>query len=239
MRGLRPALLLSVVLLGACAKGPPQPPKTYGVIIDGDDEPETQWDHADNVDEGARFIQDYYRAALEDVIILSVHRGQKPTRQNIFDTAMALQRLLRPEDLLVLYTTGHGDFYDDEASVALPDGEDITGQELGAAFVANKAGEIVYIGDQCHSGGILESIVAAAKRLGKAYTAISSTSVQSTTFCQTFIYPFFDAAFEKKNDADHDGFVSEEEAFNVAKRAHLRSFRDQPELAAAEFRQSP
>lgn len=228
-----------VLLLCSCSPLPEPPAKTYGVIIDGDDEPETQWDHADNVDEGARFIQDYYRASAQDVTILSVHRGQKPTRQNIFDTAMALQQVLRPQDLLVLYTTGHGDFYDDEASVALPGGEDVSGPELAWAFADNKAGELVYIGDQCHSGGVLEAVVAAAERVGKAYTAISATSAASQTFCQTFIYPFFDAAFEKKNDADHDGSVSEEEAFTVAKRAHLRSFSDRPEMADAIFRQSP
>lgn len=244
MRGLglsrRFALLLSVFFL-ACSKAPQTEGKAYGVIIDGDDEPDTQWTHAENVDEGAIFMRDYYGVDAKNLTILSVHRGQRPSRENILETARSLALALKPDDLLVVYTTGHGDLEDrrEGPDVALPEGDYINGRELAEAFTKNAAGEIVYLGDQCHSGGVLEAVVAAARRGGKRFTAVSSTSAESETFCQTFILPFFDAVYDHKNDADHDGFVSEKEAFAVAKRAHLKEFRADPEMADAQFRRSP
>lgn len=234
----RRAALALLCALSSCAPEPASLDRSgpaYGVIINGDDDPETAATHRENVEEAALFLEEVYGVAPERLTVLSVGRGKPPTPANIRAAAAALSAKLEPRDLLVLYTTGHGERPVFQPALALPGGAVIGARALPRLFLANRAGEVVYLGDQCHSGGFARALSRWARLLGKRVVAVAATDAANETFCQSFVFPYFDAFYDKKNDRDGDGVVSEREAFEVARAAHQAELKDTPEQANAQF----
>ncbi|MBI4348455.1 MAG: caspase family protein [Elusimicrobia bacterium] len=188
---------------------------TYGVILNGD----TERRHQLNATMLKEHMIRYYGADAKNITILSTDQGLAPTRQNLVKTAADLKQKAGPDDRVIVYTTGHGFLAQDKKGTvytlaALPNDDAVTDVAMAGAFLDNKAGSYVYLGDQCYSGGFAKKFTANA---AKSVIAISSTDDQNSTVCGFFIIPFVEASKDLKNDTDKDGRVSEREAYAAAK----------------------
>jgi hypothetical protein len=89
------------------------------------------------------------------------------------------------------------------------------------------------IADQCYSGGFANAALA----LGRNVVAVSSTDDRHEVRCEPFIRPLWLAAVAAGSDTRGNGFVSVEEAFQVAadglRQGGAGSGGEAPHLAAS------
>jgi hypothetical protein len=137
---------------------------------------------------------------------------RRPATEQGLRQALALLRgRVRPGDLLLVYLTGHGYRMFGRTSLGLQDGS-ITARDLMQQLGEIPFGKLVMIADQCYSGGFSNAAVA----LGRNVVAVSSTDDRHEVRCEPFIRPLWLAAVAAESDTRGNGFVSIEEAFQVA-----------------------
>jgi hypothetical protein len=118
---------------------------------------------------------------------------------------------MRPGDLLLVYLTGHGYRMFGRTSLELQGGS-ITARDLMQQLGELPFGKLILIADQCYSGGFANAALA----LGRNVVAVSSTDDRHEVRCEPFIRPLWLAAVAAESDIRGNGFVSVEEAFQVA-----------------------
>jgi hypothetical protein len=137
---------------------------------------------------------------------------RRPASEHGLRQALALLRdRLRPGDLLLVYLTGHGYRMFGRTSLALQDGS-ITAGDLLQRLGELPFGKLILIADPCYSGGFVKAAVA----LGRNVVAVSSADDRHEVRCEPFIRPLWLAAVAAESDTKSNGFVSVEEAFQVA-----------------------
>lgn len=211
------------------------PGRTYAVIVNGDDDRSTAGHHSENVVLAFDFLRRRYGTAQADVTVLSPDRGAPATRGNVLAAAREASDKLREGDRLVVYTTGHGNAAGGRWSLVLQGGHGMDRDEFVPAFLSNAASEIVYIGDQCFSGGFASAMAEGARRAGKGVVALSATDASHSSVCTGFIRPFFAAMNDPRNDLDRNGLVDERESFVYARARYQSTFRRNPELTNSQF----
>jgi len=133
------------------------------------------------------------------------------TEQGLRQALALLRERVRPGDLLLVYLTGHGYRMFGRTSLGLQDGS-ITARELAQRLGEIAFGKLILIADQCYSGGFVDAAVA----LGRNVVAVSSADDRHEVRCEPFIRPLWLAAVAAESDTRGNGFVSIEEAFQVA-----------------------
>ncbi|HYL06207.1 MAG TPA: hypothetical protein VE075_09205 [Thermoanaerobaculia bacterium] len=133
------------------------------------------------------------------------------TEQGLRQALALLRERVRPGDLLLVYLTGHGYRMFGRTSLGLQNGS-ITARDLLQRLAEIPFGKLVLIADQCYSGGFVNAAVA----LGRNVVAVSSTDDRHEVRCEPFIRPLWLAAVAAESDTRANGFVSIEEAFQVA-----------------------
>ncbi len=201
-------------------------PDKYGVIISGSSEER----HKENSSLAYQILLEN-RFQRENVYILD-DKGDKTAFYPVDDIASKeavkklfshLEKKVDSEDLLFVYTTGHGD---ETFKLALP-GENLSEKEM-EEYLSNihpKAGVLIF--DQCYGGNF-------AKRTGKKeYIGISASEVGKMSKLNTFPQAFFNSLREdNKSDIDNDGKVSVKEAFNYAKSndSYAKKGKQKPQI---------
>jgi hypothetical protein len=133
------------------------------------------------------------------------------TEQGLRQAFAQLRDRMRPGDLLLVYLTGHGYRMFGRTSLELQGGS-ITARELMQRLGELPFGKLILIADQCYSGGFANAALA----LGRNVVAVSSTDDRHEVRCEPFIRPLWLAAVAAESDTRSNGFVSVEEAFQVA-----------------------
>jgi hypothetical protein len=133
------------------------------------------------------------------------------TEQGLRQAFAQLRDRMRPGDLLLVYLTGHGYRMFGRTSLELQGGS-ITARELMQRLGELPFGKLILIADQCYSGGFANAALA----LGRNVVAVSSTDDRHEVRCEPFIRPLWLAAVAAESDTRGNGFVSVEEAFQVA-----------------------
>jgi len=137
---------------------------------------------------------------------------RRPATEQGLRQALALLRdRLRPGDQLLVYLTGHGYRMFGRTSLGLQGGS-IAARELMQRLGELPFGKLILIADQCYSGGFANAALA----LGRNVVAVSSTDDRHEVRCEPFIRPLWLAAVAAESDTRGNGFVSVEEAFQVA-----------------------
>jgi hypothetical protein len=204
--------------LVAAALAAPAGAANYALIVNGDD----TFQHTANVELATNTLRELGYAD-GNVHVVSDGRGLR--------RALAtLAARLGPDDLLLLYTTGHGQRRRGQSTLVLPDGQLAAG-ELAALVFALPFQRLVYIGDQCYSGGFAEAFAAGERDV----VAISGSDALHQARCEPFVRPLWRAATSATRDADGDGMVSVEEAYAVGAAQVRRALRDAPEANTQYF----
>jgi hypothetical protein len=133
------------------------------------------------------------------------------TEEGLRQAFAQLRGRMRPGDLLLVYLTGHGYRMFGRTSLELQGGS-ITAHELMQRLGELPFGKLILIADQCYSGGFANAALA----LGRNVVAVSSTDDRHEVRCEPFIRPLWLAAVAAESDTRGNGFVSVEEAFQVA-----------------------
>jgi hypothetical protein len=154
------------------------------------------------------------------------------TEQGLRQAFAQLRGRMRSGDLLLVYLTGHGYRMFGRTSLELQGGS-ITARELMQRLGELPFGKLILIADQCYSGGFANAALA----LGRDVVAVSSTDDRHEVRCEPFIRPLWLAAVAAENDTRGNGFVSVEEAFQVAadglRQAGAGSDGDAPRIAGS------
>jgi len=192
-------------------------PDKYGVIISGSSEER----HKENSSLAYQILLE--NGFQRENVYLLDNKGNKTSLYPVDDISSKeavkklfshLEKKVDSEDLLFVYTTGHGD---NTFKLALP-GENLSEKEM-EEYLSNihpKTGILIF--DQCSGGNF-------AKRTGKGrYIGISASEGDKNSKSNTFPQEFF-RSYNNKSDINNDGKVSVEEAFNHAK-SFFRSCRN-------------
>jgi len=154
------------------------------------------------------------------------------TEQGLRQAVAQLHDRMRSGDVLLVYLTGHGYRMFGRTSLELQGGS-ITARELMQRLGGLPFGKLILIADQCYSGGFANAALA----LGRNVVAVSSTDDRHEVRCEPFIRPLWLAAVAAESDTRGNGFVSVEEAFQVAadglRQAGAGSEGDAPRIAAS------
>ena len=157
---------------------------------------------------------------------------QPATEQGLRQAFAQLRGRMRSGDLLLVYLTGHGYRMFGRTSLELQGGS-ITARELMQRLSELPFGKLILIADQCYSGGFANAALA----LGRNVVAVSSTDDRHEVRCEPFIRPLWLAAVAAESDTRGNGFVSVEEAFQVAadglRQGGADSGGEAPHLAAS------
>jgi len=155
---------------------------------------------------------------------------QAATEQGLRQAFAQLRGRMRPGDLLLVYLTGHGYRMFGRTSLELQGGS-ITAHELMQRLGELPFGKLILIADQCYSGGFANAALA----LGRNVVAVSSTDDRHEVRCEPFIRPLWLAAVAAESDTRGNGFVSVEEAFQVAADGlhQVGSVGEAPRIAAS------
>ncbi len=129
-----------------------------------------------------------------------------------------LERRLGADDVLLLYTTGHGERRGNESRLYLRSGT-LGAQELSRLVFGLKFRRLIYVGDQCYSGGFATAF-GATKRDVVAVTATDDTHMAR---CEPFVRPLWRAAVEQH--------ATVEVAYAIASQSAKAALRGAPESA--------
>ncbi len=155
----------------------------------------------------------------EKVYLLDYNLSSKRKIKKALDN---LEKVIGPEDLFLIYTTGHGGL----SGLSLLN-EGISGEEFGKYLKNIHPKEGIIISDQCSSGKFVKEINR------KGYVRLSASKGDGETFSNTFTRAFFNSLKGYSNsDINKDGKVSIEEAFiNVkSKDYYAKKGKQSPQI---------
>jgi len=193
--------------------------RKYAIVINGD----TSKLHQGNVTEAYESLREL-GFKDENIFLLTSNYPREDDSKSV--TAKATEANLRRvfdylddavdnNDLILVYTTGHGGTKEGQSTLALAD-EEISASDLRDLIGSAKAGDYVLVADQCYSGGIAKSVSELAGRVA----SFSSTDSEHSTYCESFARPFWKSFRNGEADVNGDGTTSLDEAFGYAARNH-------------------
>ena len=148
---------------------------------------------------------------------LSNHNHKPATAESLEEAVSYLQEHVDDNDILLVYTTGHGARKDDESYLQLGDAA-ISAEEFAKALNKIDFGRLILVADQCYSGGFVDKI----EDLEGNIVAMSDTDETHTTYCQPFAIGFWSAIGNDQYGTNWDGSVSVAEAYSEGmKRAKI------------------
>jgi hypothetical protein len=202
-----------VVALAAPAAG-----ASHALIVNGDASPT----HQRNVE-----------LAIDTLVELGYPEGNiqvASDSRSLRRAVAALGERLAADDALLLYTTGHGERRRGQSTLVLRDGQ-FAASELAALVFGLRFRRLVYIGDQCYSGGFARAFAATERDV----VAVSGSDADHQARCEPFVRPLWRAAASPQRDADGDGMVSIEEAYAIGSAQVKRALRDAPEASTQYY----
>ena len=148
------------------------------------------------------------------------------TRDNITMVFNTLSTILKPEDNLFIFTTGHGSIYPlmQETTLMLWL-EEMTASEFASEVDKVRAGTINIVMSQCHSGGFIPHLEAQGRTIATACLALESSWSMTSQIYDEFIFYWISAVLGRdpylgntvNADSNNDGKISMKEAFDYAK----------------------
>jgi len=129
-----------------------------------------------------------------------------------------LEHRLGADDVLLLYTTGHGERHGNESRLYLRNGL-LGARDLTRLVFGLKFRRLIYVGDQCYSGGFATAFGATARDV----VAVTATDDTHMARCEPFVRPLWRAAVEQH--------ASVEAAYQVAARSARTALDGAPESA--------
>ena len=196
--------------------------RKYAIVINGD----TSKLHQGNVTEAYKSLK-HLGFADENIFLLTSNFPREDdnksittpaTEQNLRRVFYYLDNVVDDNDLVLVYTTGHGGTIGGQSTLALADKE-ILSSNLKDIVKSTKAGDYVIVADQCFSGGIAQSL----SELEGEVTSFSSTDAGHSTYCRSFARPFWTSFRTCEADANQDGTTTLDEAFSYASQEHKRN----------------
>ncbi|MBI4441394.1 caspase family protein [Candidatus Woesearchaeota archaeon] len=190
--------------------------RKYAVIINGD----SSALHRGNVHEAYASLQ-ALGFSDQETYILSTEPLRKngitahATAANIPLVLNHLEKRVDANDLLVLYTTGHGVLMRKETGLVLEDAI-IAHKGIKKLVGKVKAQDYVCVSDQCYSGGLAKEL----STLRGNVVAYASTDESHSTLCQSFARPFWESFRNGKADVNKDKKTTLDEAFEYAAAIH-------------------
>lgn len=204
--GLRPTLFALAVVLAVAGAPSAASAASFALLINGD----PSFAHAQNVEiaTAALVSLGYPR---ENILFAA---DMKEVRAAVRE----LERRLSAADALLLYTTGHGARNGSESRLYLKSGL-LGAGELSRMVFALKFRRLIYVGDQCYSGGFATAFGSTARNV----VAVTATDDTHQARCEPFVRPFWRAAVEQG--------VTVEAAYEVASRRVKAALGGSPESA--------
>lgn len=207
LRTLQPslaALAVAFTIFFATAAAPGASGANFALLVNGD----PTFSHAHNIEiaVGALTALGYPRAN----ILVVGDTGE--VRAAIRD----LERRLSADDLLLLYTTGHGERKKNESRLYLRNG-DFGANELSRLIFGLKFRRLIYVGDQCYSGGFATAFASSTRNV----VAVTATDDTHMARCEPFVRPLWRAAVEQR--------LSIEAAYQIASQSAKAALDGAPE----------
>ncbi len=141
----------------------------------------------------------------------SLKHNYKPGTLSYFKEAVSyLQNHVDNNDILLVYTTGHGDRHGNLSYLRLYD-RWISSEDIAATLNKIPFGRLIFVADQCYSGGLVDKI----DDLDRNIIAVSDTDAAHSIQCQPFAIGFWTAVGNKGYDTDGDEIVDVLEAYNA------------------------
>jgi hypothetical protein len=177
LRSMLSALVVAVVAVGvpSVSSG-----AEFALLINGD----ASSTHTQNVEIAS--------AALVELGYPRANILSAGDRSELRGAMSELERRLGPSDVLLLYTTGHGARRSGESRLYLRSGE-LGAGELSRLVFGLKFRRLIYIGDQCYSGGFATTFGATSRDV----VAVTATDETHRTRCEPFVRPLWRAAVEQ------------------------------------------
>lgn len=213
---MTPRSLLPVLLAATLAT--PVGATSFALLVNGD----SSHAHVANVELASETLRELGYAAAD----IEVASSGRELRRAI----AAIAARIGPDDLLLVYTTGHGNRRRGQSTLFLADGQFSSGDLAGLVF-ALPFRRLVYIGDQCYSGGFARAF----STTDRDVVAVSGGDDEHEARCEPFVRPLWRAATSPAKDADGDGLVSIEEAYAVGSAQVKRALHDSPESATQYY----
>lgn len=200
----RPWHLTAALLVAFTLSLAPARAENYALVVNGD----TAFSHVHNVE-----------IAVDALQRLGYPRAHIATAKDGGEIRAAVKDLatrLRADDVLLVYTTGHGERKRDESRLYLRQGE-IGAGELAKLVFSLPFKRLIYVGDQCYSGGFATVLTATTRNV----VAVTATDDTHMARCEPFVRPLWRAAVEDK--------ASIEAAYRVASESARRALDASPE----------
>ena len=211
------------LVLGNCGSACAAPhPQRYAVLANADGARE----HQGNVAHAYRTLRALGFEEANIFIVSPKDRRHPPAKRTPvcspvpahFTQVMdRLATLTHPGDLVVIYSTGHGDYDERGVFLELRHGR-LWPADLRAE-VERMPANVIVIMDQCFSGGFVDAFEGTRSR------AIVISDVDSTheTYCRYFAETFWDSFARDRK-------TSVRQAFEAAMKVHQKELANDPEL---------
>jgi hypothetical protein len=141
------------------------------------------------------------------------HNYKSGTSTSLEQAVSYLRENVDNNDILLVYTTGHGNQANGKSYLCLDD-KDVSAKEIAKALNKIPFGKLIFVADQCYSGGLVDKI----DDLKRNIVAMSDTDEEHTTHCQPFAIGFWEAVGNNQYDANGDGKVDVREAYDEGMR---------------------
>jgi|HubBroStandDraft_3_1064219.scaffolds.fasta_scaffold01587_8 hypothetical protein len=189
-------------------------PQQYAIVVNGDD----SFTHNRNVEIAAGALAKLGYPPANTFLLVASRKAPEgsaavvraASRRGLSGTLATLKARMHPNDLLLVYLTGHGIRFFGHAVLEIENGS------IGAAALAREVSalpfdRLILVADQCYSG----AFVKAFSELGRNVVAVSSTDERHEVRCEPFVRPFWAAAVDAAASRRAGGQVAVEEAFQV------------------------
>lgn len=215
----------------------------YALLINGDHKKPDRKDstelHEKNISLGFSKLREI--GYLEkNIITLSSKdpREDKEVKHNYSTASMAalnsavsyLRNHMDENDILLVYTTGHGHRQNEEIHLELLD-KCVESEYFAQRLRRITFGKLIYVGDQCYSGGFVKSL----NLDGRNVIAASSTDSNNKTLCKPFARGFWDAVGNPLYDIDQDGHTDVQEAYKAGIGRLKAVLTKKPEQTNGQF----
>ncbi len=180
----------------------------YALLINGD----PTFSHAHNVEIATDALTKLGYPAAN--ILTAASNG------DIRSAVRELEHRISAEDVLLVYTTGHGDRRGSESRLFLRQG-DIGATDLARLIFGLKFARLIYIGDQCYSGGFATAFGTTTRTV----VAVTATDDTHRARCEPFVRPLWRAAVAEKASIEaayREGSASAKKALDASPESNTR-----------------
>ena len=178
----------------------------FALLINGD----SAYSHTHNIEIAIEALTTLGYSRMN----ILVAADSREVRSAIRDLASRLTE----DDALLVYTTGHGSRKGNESGLYLRNG-DLGAVEFSHLIDGLRFRRLIYVGDQCYSGGFATALAARGRNL----VAVTATDDTHQARCEPFVRPLWRAAV--------DAGATIEGAYEIASRSAKHALDGSPESA--------